>query len=81
MGTDRRPWACRECLNLRYASQDVAPADRWQQRADALYAKAGKSDDRGRTIKHKWMHWLFPSAILGIGAGLIFWRLRRASIN
>jgi hypothetical protein len=28
-----------------------------------------------------WTRWLFPSAILGIGAGLIVWRMRRASNN
>ena len=47
---------CRHCLRLRYISQGLSLGDRWQRRADILYAKAGNESDDGQTIhKHKWM--------------------------
>ena len=57
MTTSGRAWGCRRCLPVRYASQSLAPADRMQQRADALYSRAGTDYGEGFVVKHKWMRW------------------------
>ena len=56
MATSATWWGCRKCLRLRYQSQRLAPADRMQRRADALYERAG-IDYRDTVVKHKWMRW------------------------
>jgi ribosomal protein S27AE len=58
MATHGRWWGCQRCMRLRYVSQGLAPADRMQRRADAIYARAGTESDDGTSIrKHKWMRW------------------------
>jgi len=52
-----REWACTRCLRLRYVSQGLAPADRMQRRADAIYDRLGGSDAEGMVYKPKWMRW------------------------
>jgi hypothetical protein len=57
MATSGQSWGCRTCFRLRYQSQRLAPADRMQSRAEALYARAGTDYGDGMVIKHKWMRW------------------------
>lgn len=52
-----RFWGCRRCLRTRYHSQGLQPADRMQQRADAIYDRLGGADDRDLVHKPKWMRW------------------------
>lgn len=81
----RRAWHCRRCVGLSYISQSLSPGERWQRRADALYAKSGsESDDRKTIHKHKWMRWRTlnrlmdkANALLGHADVLFLTRLRR----
>lgn len=57
MTTNGRAWGCRKCLPLRYASQALSPAWRIQERANALYARAGTDYGEGMVAKRKWMRW------------------------
>jgi hypothetical protein len=57
MTTNGRRWGCRKCLRLHYQSQRLAPADRMQRRADALYERAGTDSGDGMVIKRKGMRW------------------------
>jgi len=55
LGWGGRGWACRRCLQLRYACQGLRPADRVQRRASKMFERLG--GDYELTVKPKWMRW------------------------
>lgn len=57
MASHGRFWGCRTCLRLRYVTQGLSPADRWERRADKLYAKAGEEREDGLIYKRKRLRW------------------------
>jgi hypothetical protein len=88
MTTSGRQWGCRKCLRLRYTSQRLAPADRMERRADALWERAGADSGDGLVVKQKWMRWrtykrlMKRADALSNGADAeVLWRLRRFGIS
>ncbi len=51
------PISCRTCYGLRYTSQSLGLADRWQHRAATFYKQAGCNMYDSFHYKPKGMHW------------------------
>jgi len=48
-------WGCRRCLNLRYRSQGLGPADRAEQQSDKICARLGGEHEDGSIYRPKGM--------------------------